>query len=251
MAKKILISCLLTVGFGAISLGAVASTDKSASSDAKTSAPVLTNKNAVAPASETSQNADSCFTNEAFKPGVYLGLSAGYGMTNWDLIDDANAVNPNNGNSQTKYDVKGTDNFAGRIYAGYDFHKNFALEVGYTQFFNDTDVKYADTNQEAFNPSYDWAIDAMAKIKAHIVDNFGFYAKVGIDYISVSESIDGKPHDSINLAYGAGAYYDFTPHVALDLSWIRLNGNSKEDDDTYIPYHDLFTAGIIYKFDLA
>jgi OOP family OmpA-OmpF porin len=183
-----------------------------------------------------------------FNPGIYLGLSAGYGMTYWDNLDGSNVVH--DGILDT-YKVSGENNFAGRVYAGYDFHPNFALEVGYTQFFNDTDVDFVSTGQQAFNPNYDWAIDLVAKIKAHIVDNFGLYAKIGVDYLYVTEGVDGQNQNSVNVVFGAGAYYDFTQHFSVDASWMRFNGIPKINQDDYIPYHDLFSAGFAYKFDLA
>jgi hypothetical protein len=240
MSKRILI-VLVILGLSSVALGATESNPVA-----------LTNKNAAtADTSAPGLIPEPCPAPETFVPGIYLGLSAGYGMTNWDLVDGSSAVNIVNGNNPTILDVSGTSNFAGRVYAGYDFHKNFALEVGYSQFFNNTDVKFADNNKEAFNPAYDWAIDAVAKIKAHIVDNFGFYAKVGVDYLSISEGVDGKGHDTINLVYGAGAFYDFTPHFSVDVAWMRFNGDSKLDSDDYIPYHDLFSAGVAYKFNLG
>lgn len=165
---------------------------------------------------------------DGWSPGLYLGLQLGYGMTGWDTA--------------TGDFVDNADAFAGRFNVGYDFHKNFAIEAGYAQFFNSPQEFAVD----AYGNTY--AIDLMAKIKANVVDNFGLYAKVGVAYV---QTLDGDIYDSIsnfNVAYGAGAYYDINKNLSVDLSWQRYNGNPDITDTDYQPYADLFALGIQYKF---
>ena len=174
----------------------------------------------------------------AFTPGVYLGVQAGYGMTNWDNIDHAFG-----GTGSTKVSVKDEDGFAGRLFVGYDFHPNFAVETGYTMWF--TEPKIA-----GLKGDYPWAIDLVGKIKALVVDNFGLYAKLGGDYLYDNTKISGHDKDTFNVVYGAGAYYDITPNITADLSWTRFNGDTNWDSH-YMPDMDLFALGVSYKFDLA
>lgn len=170
---------------------------------------------------------------DSWNPGVYIGLQAGYGMTGWnEALSDIRGV-----------DVENSDAFAGRVYLGYDFHKNFAIEAGYTQFFNSPKIDGFD----AFGNTY--AIDLMGKIKANVIDNFGLYAKLGAAYLHTNG--DGADAvDNINVAYGAGAFYDITPNISADLSWTRFNGNSSFGDENYQPSADLFALGIMYKFNM-
>ena len=174
-----------------------------------------------------------------FMPGVYLGAQGGYGMSGWNNVDSGSNFS----------DVTGANAFAGRAFLGYDFHPNFAIEAGYTQFFNDTKLKNLMVGK-TYNPKYNYAIDLVGKIKAHIIQQFGLYTKVGVDYIATNEGLDGDHHYAVNVIYGAGAYYDFTPNFMADLSWTRYNGKAKWAND-YIPAADLFAAGIAYKFNLA
>jgi len=162
----------------------------------------------------------------AWNPGVYLGLQAGYGMTYWDNIG-----------------AKDEDGFAGRVYLGYDFHPNFAIEAGYTMWF--TEPKWGSAKGD-----YPWAIDLVGKIKAHVIDQFGLYAKLGVDYLYSKVPVTNNK-DNFNVVYGAGAYYDFTPNISADISWTRYGGNSDLTSSDYMPYMDLFALGVQYKFDLG
>ncbi len=176
-----------------------------------------------------------------FTPGIYIGAQAGYGMTNWDNTEQT--INIFGMNLSTT--VNGSSAFAGRVFLGYDFHPNFAIEAGYTQFFNNTKVEI--TNQTIGNIKNDYAIDLVGKLKAIIVDNFGLYTKLGVDYINVKEDVTNNTSNAFNVVFGAGAYYEITQNITADLSWTRFNGDPKWNKD-YIPAHDLFAAGVSWKF---
>lgn len=191
-----------------------------------------------------------------FQPGFYIGLQAGYGMTRWTNIEQT--VGDNTFGAKT--DVTGSNAFAGRAYIGYDFHPNFAIEAGYTQFFNDTKINNTITMAIANfvpqsvtstdNPKYDYVFDLVGKAKAHIIGNFGLYGKLGIDYMRIKiDTPSGSPdrRSSFNAVYGLGAYYDFTQHFTADISATRYNGDDKIGKD-YIPTHDLFALGVSWKF---
>lgn len=177
----------------------------------------------------------------AYSPGIYVGLQAGYGMTGWDNVE--NAVASNNPK------VSGENAFAGRAYVGYDFHPNFAVEAGYTQFFNDTKIK-TNTNVVISNPEYNYVVDVVGKLKACILQNFGLYAKAGVDYMATNEGVDKKRHDAFNVVYGAGAFYNITRSFSMDLAWTRFNGDANWNKD-YIPAADLFTLGASWKFNFS
>jgi OOP family OmpA-OmpF porin len=165
----------------------------------------------------------------AFNPGVYLGVQAGYGMTHWDDFFGSA--------------IKDEDGFAGRLFVGYDFHPNFAIEAGYTMWFTKPKLLGAKFD-------YPWAIDLVGKIKAHVVDNFGLYAKAGGDYIyqDFGSTIGGHA-DNFNVVYGVGAFYDITPNINVDLSWTRYHGDQDLTDSDRMPFMDLFALGFSYKFD--
>lgn len=181
-----------------------------------------------------------------FNPGVYLGIEAGYGMTGWD----------NAGTSWNGYKVKDDDGFAGRAFIGYDFHPNFAIEAGYTSWFTKTKFESRPSGTDLGKmDSYPWAVDLSGKIKAHVIDNFGLYAKVGVAYIKETFNstyqnmgMGKKSSDIFNVIYGAGAFYDITPNIMVDLGWTRYDGH-KHQTNEYFPDLDLFAVSLSYKFN--
>jgi opacity protein-like surface antigen len=178
---------------------------------------------------------------DAWKPGAYVGLEAGYGMTNFDaaktILDLAGLV-----------DMSDTNAFAGRVYLGYDFHKNFAMEAGYSYFFNNPSITEKESKERLHFFGNTWAMDLMGVIKANVADNFGLFAKLGVNYLKATHSDQNTEEISnFNVAYGAGAYYNITRNVTMDISWLRYNGN-QDTGDNYQPYADKFTVGVRYKF---
>ena len=187
----------------------------------------------------------------AFNPSVYVGIQPGYGLTgwnNWEGLFEDSAFS-----SSSILKVKNHDGFAGRVYAGYDFHPNFAVELGYTNWFVKPKLQVfgVDTTKAS---SYPWAIDLVGKIKAPVpgVDNLGLYAKAGAAYLdselkAIPPSTGKVGGDTFNVVYGVGATYDITHNIATGLSWTRYNGHKKLDNK-YIPDMDLFAVDLCYKF---
>jgi hypothetical protein len=177
----------------------------------------------------------------AFNPSVYVGIQPGYGLTNW-----GDGIKNHNG-------------FAGRVYAGYDFHPNFAVEFGFTNWFTKPKAKDEYANIKA--SGYPWALDLVGKIKAPVpgVNNLGLYAKAGVGYLNseLKGTILNQDYkwggSAVNVVYGVGATYDITQNIATGLSWARYNGrihDKKATDfrDKTISYHDLFALDLCYKF---
>jgi len=183
----------------------------------------------------------------AFNPSVYVGIQPGYGLTNWDAMES------------NTYDTKveNSSGFAGRIYVGYDFHPNFAAELGFTNWFTKPKVLVGG-EEEAKSSGFPWALDLVGKIKAPVpgVNNLGVYAKAGIGYLN-SElkttndvEVAKQGGSAVNVVYGVGATYDITHNIATGLSWTRYNGriHDKNDEGKNILYHDLFALDLCYKF---
>ncbi|MBU0745058.1 MAG: porin family protein [Gammaproteobacteria bacterium] len=167
--------------------------------------------------------------------GIYLGIEGGFGMTNWkDRVE------------VSIQDTSNDSGVVGRAFLGYDINKYFALETGYTYFFNKAKLK---TNGAETDNVKTQAIDLMGKIKAPIVDKFDLYAKLGANYL-MSRKDNTKNRNNFNVAYGAGADYYITPNVVVDIEWLRFNGHTKHLDGKYQPYADAFMVGLRYKFDM-
>lgn len=177
--------------------------------------------------------------------GIYVGAQGGWGITHWKDVnsDDDSSIDNDNG-------------FVARGFLGFDINRYFALEAGYTYFFNRAKIKSGSTESFKIDTS---AIDLMFKGKLPVVDNFDLYAKLGASYLmsNVKKSFDGNDptgldgkHNNFNVAYGAGADYYITPNVIANVEWLRFNGNLKQDVKHYQPYTDAFLLGLRYKFDL-
>lgn len=175
-------------------------------------------------------------TPAASDAGFYLGLEAGWGLTNWK--DTGNAWTYDNTISVDK-----DNGFTGRVFLGYDFTRYTAIEAGYSYFFNKADVTAVNFTITSIKTS---AIDLMGKIKAPIVDNFDLFAKLGGAYLM---SRSNGNLNTVCLAFGAGADYYITPNVIANLEWLRFAGHPKFDND-YQPNTDAFMIGLRYKFDM-
>lgn len=164
--------------------------------------------------------------------GVYLGVSGGYGLTHWKNLDS---------------DVASDSGFVGRAFVGYDLNKYFAVEGGYTHFFNKAiegfDVKTS-------------AADLMFKLKAPVADDLDAYAKLGANYLmSKSDESDEKTVKNFNVGYGFGIDYKATSNIVANVEWLRFNGSSKITkvgaiNDDYQPFTDAFMVGVRYKLDM-
>ncbi|MCK4869775.1 MAG: outer membrane beta-barrel protein [Gammaproteobacteria bacterium] len=188
--------------------------------------------------------ANGAYAPATFTPGIYVGVQGGWGTTGWDALKSSSVS------------VKNYNGLAGRIFAGYDFHKNFAVEGGFTYWFNRAKVSVA--GLRATSTDYrvrNWALDLVGKIKAEVYQNVELYAKAGVDYVHTKWDTAypglNKSYGNVNLVYGVGATYYFTPQISADLSWTRFNGRQKTAHSKYQPYLDMVALGVAYKFNLS
>jgi len=175
--------------------------------------------------------------------GIYLGLAGGWGLTNWKNADGNGGVGK-----------VGSDNgFVGRVFAGYNINRYFAIEAGYSYFFNKVST---DANTSlGIDKIKTQAIDAYFKGSLPVVENFDLYAKLGAGYLMTqrnpnANNFRGGNNNNINVAFGAGADYSITPNVIANIEWTRIAGYAKYTSDKYIPNTDAFMVGLRYKFDL-
>lgn len=176
--------------------------------------------------------------------GVYVGIEGGFGMTNWKNIDDndSRTISKDNG-------------AVGRAFLGFDLNRYFAIEAGYTYFFNKPINNDKDSKKDLDFVKRTQNIDLMFKGKLPVVDNFDLYAKLGVNYLMTSfasgnEITTEGSTNNFNVAFGAGADYYITPNVIANVEWLRFNGKAKREDKKYQPFTDAFMIGIRYKFDL-
>ncbi|CAL7959542.1 Outer membrane protein [Gammaproteobacteria bacterium] len=180
--------------------------------------------------------------------GIYLGLQGGLGLTNWKNYDGAT-----NDNSGGYGNVSNDSGFVGRVFAGYDINRYFAIEAGYSYFFNKANTEWNTTYN--INKIKTQAIDAYFKGKLPVVESFDLYAKLGAGYLMTqnnpaANNYAGGNNNNINVAFGAGADYYITPNVIANLEWTRIAGSQKVTSEKFIPNTDAFMIGLRYKFDV-
>lgn len=221
MSKKVLFTALAALGLSSAALASVATTSTTAT--------------------------DS---------GIYLGVQAGYGDTNWNDIKGSNDA----GFANVSTSVKDTG-FAGRLFAGYDFNQYLAVEGGYTYFpnsditntFQTSAINFggivvpASTETDKYTIKT-YGLDLVGRINVPVYQNFGLYAKAGPGYLHTSGF--GGNVGNVDLVYGFGADYKITDHLIADASFTRFNGDHQLNSSSYQPNADLYALGLAYKFNV-
>jgi opacity protein-like surface antigen len=185
--------------------------------------------------------------------GFYLGVEGGYGNTNWKNYDMANLAGVS---------TKDDNGAVGRAFLGFDINKYFAIEGGYTYFFNRPKFTLGTLeNKVKKTQSY----DCMIKGKIPVSQDFDFFGKIGVNYLvstfDTDTYVSATPNQklivkrsSYNVGFGAGLDYSITPNLILDFEWLRFNGDAKcsypSSDSNFQPHTDMFMIGLRYKIDL-
>jgi opacity protein-like surface antigen len=173
---------------------------------------------------------------------LYFGIEGGYGMTNWKTFANNTQFTKDSG-------------IVSRVFLGYDFSKYWAVEFGYTHFFN-TAKKTIDNSN--YNEMKTQVVDLVGKLKVPANDDTNFYAKFGVDYLITTVNKTGnnlllmgeKTWHEFDIAYGIGVDYSINPNVVINLEWMRHGSKILVSDEHIQPYTDAFMAGIRYKFDI-
>lgn len=125
-----------------------------------------------------------------------------------------------------------------KLYGGYEFHPNFAVEAGYANLGKFSGAAGSVKSQGAY-------ADLVGKLP--LVDRLSALGRVGIydGHTTVRDSAgpSGKDHDG-NLKYGAGLQYDLTPTAAIRAEWERYR-LGVVDDRTNV---NLYTVGANFRF---
>jgi OmpA-OmpF porin, OOP family len=180
--------------------------------------------------------------------GPYLGVQAGWG--------DSHNSKGDLGLSGTDINVSGSDGLAGGVFAGYQFNRNFALELGYTHYHN-TSVSNILPAGYGLNGNVsikDQALDLVGKGIIPLANCFNLYGELGMAYLDekVSANVSdgfasGTASESENAVlptFGIGVSYDITPNVPVSLGWNRI----QKVGNTDLTSKDLVSLGIAYNF---
>ena len=191
--------------------------------------------------------------------GWYLGGNIGKTRS---LIDDAKTTTDFFG---TGYGITGMkldqEDTGYKLFAGYDFNKNVALEAGYFDlrtsdaFTAGVAVPGGTLTSTFGGPTkvQGYFLDLVAK--AHLNDKWAVFARFGGNTAKVDERFSGTGdlsavnyHSSAtdtNIKYGAGIEYNFTPAWVARLEAERYRMQDGVANKNYI---NLVSLGLVYRF---
>jgi OOP family OmpA-OmpF porin len=133
-------------------------------------------------------------------PAFYIGLEAG------------------------QADAGDEDDIGYKILGGYQFHRNFAVEVGYGMLFDKNDVEVT-------------SLEAVAVGMYPLANQFSIIGKLGFANVEVDTPFGSE--DKTELTWGIGVQYDFSRNLGLRALWQRY-----ETDEEV----DFLNVGLIWKF---
>jgi OOP family OmpA-OmpF porin len=187
-------------------------------------------------------------TDDAF---WYIGGNIGQSRAK---IDDASISAGLPGT--TSIDDNDTDT-AYKLFGGYQFNKNFAVEGGY---FNLGEFGYTATTVPAgtLNGNIKLQglnIDAVGMLP--LADKFSVFGRLGLIYAqakddfsstgAVATPLDPNPSkNAANYKFGLGAQYDFTPSLGMRLEAERYRVDDAIGNTGDV---DLYSVGLVYRFN--
>lgn len=189
----------------------------------------------------------------ADEPGWYGGANVGQSRA---TIDNARITSNLLSGGLTTTGISDRDRSTGfKLYGGYQFNNNFALEGGY---FNLGKFGYTATTVPAGSMTGDIKLqglnlDAVGKLP--LTGNLSAIGRVGLNYAQARDTFSGtgavrvlnpSPSKSeTNYKLGAGLQYDFSESLGMRLEAERYRINDAIGNKGHI---DLISVGLIYRF---
>ena len=184
--------------------------------------------------------------------GWYVGANVGQSKAK---IDDARITGALVGGGSTATSIADDNRDTGyKIFGGYQFNRNFAVEGGY---FNLGQFGFAATTVPA------GTLDGSIKLQGlnldlvgilPFTDRFSAFGRVGLNYAQARDAFSGtgainviRPDPSeraSNVKFGAGLQYDFTKSVGMRLEAERYRINDAVGNKGDI---DLVSLGLVYR----
>ncbi|MBE0514486.1 outer membrane beta-barrel protein [Sulfurimonas sp.] len=176
--------------------------------------------------------------------GWYIGANIGMSTANVDEGEiTKNLTNPSYSDDESDFGYK--------LFGGYLFNKNFALEGGYFDLgkfdyslTTGTGTAAGDIDIIGLN------LDAVGILP--ITEDFSAFGRVGVIYAKAKDSFSGSlsipenaKESDFNYKFGAGLQYAITDAVAVRLEAERYRINDAVGNDGDI---DLFSIGLTYRF---
>jgi len=189
----------------------------------------------------------------AVDSGWYLGLGAGQAGANIDVERiDRNLLGSGFSSTRTSQDDR---DFGYKIFGGYQFNRNFAVEGGY---YNLGDFGFRSATIPVGTLSGQIEIrglnlDALGILP--ISESFSAFGRVGLNYAEANDSFSGTGAVNVtnanpnkretNYKFGAGLQWDLTESLAMRLEAERYRINDAVGNKGDI---DLMSAGLVYRF---
>jgi OOP family OmpA-OmpF porin len=193
----------------------------------------------------------------AAESGGYIGLGVGQSRAN---IADDRIRNELSGAGLTMTTIDDDDRDVGyKLFGGYKFNKNFAVEGGYFNLgkfgftANTTTAGSSLTGTGKFQGAN---LDALGILP--FTEKFSAFGRVGYIYTWTKDTFSGagavtvtnsnpKKSDG-NYKYGLGVQYDFTESLGLRVEWERYRVNDAVGNKGDI---DMALIGLVYTFGAA
>ena len=168
-------------------------------------------------------------------PGWYAGVGGGWSSFNGNGADIA--TTPPTGVARLDDDGAGW-----KVFGGYQFNKNLAAELAYTDLgkfsFDGTSGEYGEVKPQC------WSLSAVGILP--VGNNFSLLGKAGVcrwddNYKGNGPIMIGST--GTDLTFGLGAKYDATRNLGVRAEWERFN-NVVHDRESV----DLFSMSLQYNF---
>jgi OOP family OmpA-OmpF porin len=132
-----------------------------------------------------------------------------------------------------------------KIFGGYQFNRNIAAEVAYTDRLGRVTASGPGVSADAKTSA--WELVGVGIYP--FADRFAAYGKLGL-YRAKTElrgfGVNAGDHNNIDWTLGLGLQIDIVPNIALRGEWQRYNsvggGNAGKDD------FDVLSVGVLWKF---
>jgi OOP family OmpA-OmpF porin len=140
-----------------------------------------------------------------------------------------------------------TSDTAWRLFAGYQFHPNVAVELGYA---NLGDVKFSGGGESAKVESSAW--DFSALLSMPLYQQFSLLGRLGMFHskletsASAGSGIETGDKTDTGFTYGLGFGFDFSRNLGLRAEWQRYSKVAAQGgQDTDI---DNYNVGVLWRF---
>ena len=185
--------------------------------------------------------------------GWYGGVNVGQSRAK---IDDARITSNLLGSGYATTSIVDDDTDTGyKLFGGYKFNRNFALEGGYFDLgrfgFTATTVPAGTLNGNIKLRGVN--LDAVGILP--ITEKFSAFGRVGVNYAEAKDSFSGtgavnvtNPNPSkrdTNYKFGAGLQYDFTQSLGMRLEAERYRINDAVGNKGDV---DLLSVGVVFRF---